>query len=117
MTRDPKPAGKPEAYHREQTWVFRIHEKVNGVTQEGYKQHTKVKAKTLESALKQVHNRFPEDKYEAKYVKTEPVVSEEKKHAAQVISDARRARADYLRGREEARKERAKKAREQRGEV
>lgn len=61
------------AYHKEQFWVFRVHEKKDGVVNPNYKQHTKARAKTLESALKQLHNRFPEDNYVLKYVKSEPI--------------------------------------------
>lgn len=79
-----------EAYHREQVWTFRVHEKkADGTVDRWAKQHTKAKAKTLESALKQLRNRFPEDKYELKYVRAEPVVSDSRKAIVRHFNEKR----------------------------
>lgn len=79
-----------EAYHKEQIWIFGVYEKdAQGNTKPWPNQNTKAKAKTLESALKQCHSRFPEDKYMLKYIKTEPIVSESRKEIATIINRRR----------------------------
>lgn len=99
MTRNQKPANS-EAYHREQIWLFKVYEKGN---KNKFKQVSRVRSKTLEGALKQLRSRFPEDKYEVKYWKTEPIVSEGRKEAVKRISEMRKARAEYFNERQKQR--------------
>lgn len=98
MTRDPKPTeNKPEAYHREQQWVFRACEKKNGYT-DTWGKIVKAKAKTLESAMKQLRVRFPEDKYELTFVKMEPINHEatNRYNRSAIVNQAVRSSNEYI---------------------
>lgn len=94
---------KSQAYHREQIWIFKVHEKRDGFVNPWPKQRTNARAKTLAGALKQLQGRFPEDEYELRFLKTEPIVSEGRKEAVKRISEVRKARAEYFNERQKQR--------------